>query len=89
MRTLLLLRFTENDTSTTVSRSAEALAESGSFRSFVLVLIVIGTVVGLRLGWKAVSPIAGFVKSVVAAGLSALLMTAVVTLAVVLAITSV
>ena len=89
MRTLLLARFTENDSASAVSQTADAVAGLGNSRGVLIAIIVIGTIAGVRMASRAVAPIAEVIKSVVAAGLSALLMTAVVALALVLAVTSV
>ncbi len=87
MRTLLLARLAENDPVSTVSQSTDVVAGMSGARGVLIAIIVIGTIAGLRMASRAISPIAEVIKSVVAAGLSALLMTVVVALALILAIT--
>lgn len=88
MSTLLLVRLAGNDSTDVVSQATESLGLS-DLRIVLFVAIALATAAGLHLTCRAMAPIAKAVKSIVAAGLGALLIAAALGLAFVLAITAI
>lgn len=88
MSTLLLARIAGNDSTDVVSQTTESLGLDGN-RIVLFVIVAVATVAGLHLTSKAMGPIAGIIKSVIAAGLGVLLIAAAVGIAFVLAITTI
>ena len=88
MNTLLLVRIAGNDAADVVSQTTESVP-FGDSRIVLFIIVGLATAAGLHLTSRAISPIAEIIKSVIVAGLGALLIAAAVGLAFVLAITAI